>query len=238
MVIRFAHRGSLTEAPENTIPSFQRAVENGAGAIELDVQLTKDGQLVICHDENIERVARGNKGYIGQYTLRELKGIDIGSSFSEDFKGVTFCTLSDVLDICPPLVTVNVEIKNIPVFYDGIAQKVMDCLNAYDRLDNVIISSFDHVVLEEIQQLDPNVPIGLLFSIRIIDPWKYAKSTGLNVFSLHPHWVFVNESYINQSHEAGYKVIPYTVNDLNEFQRLEKLGIDGVFTNNPEIFSL
>lgn len=237
MIIHFAHRGSLTEAPENTLPSFERALQREARAIELDVQLTKDGHLVICHDQKIDRIAsEGNGGYIKDFTLEQLRQFDIGSFFSREFAGVSFALLEEVLDICPPDLLINIEIKNTPVFYPNIEKKLINCLRDYERLDPVIVSSLDHLALRRIRKLAPDVKIGLLFQDRILEPWQYAENTNLEPYSLHPRYTFVDEEFVKESHEAGFKVYPWTVDDPEDLQRLLDYGVDGVFTNNPDIF--
>ncbi|TCP21872.1 glycerophosphoryl diester phosphodiesterase [Scopulibacillus darangshiensis] len=240
MTIHFAHMGSSKERPENTLPSFQRALEHGAKAMELDVQLTKDGHLVICHDQKINRVAAaaGAAGFIKDFTLEEIEQIDVGSTFSEEYKGVTLTTLDAVLGICPPDVLLNIEIKNIPFFYEGIEEKVLDRLAAYNHTENVIISSFDHHSLKRIKALAPDTRVGLLFLDQLIEPWHYAKNCGIDVYSLHPRYVFIDENYVKKCHEAGFKVYPFTVDDIDMVEQFMAYGVDGVFSNNPEIFGL
>lgn len=236
MLINFAHRGSLTEAPENTLPAFQKAFEHGAKAIELDVQLTSDNQLVVCHDHKLTRFNKEATGLIKDYTLEEINHIDIGQSFHSKFVGTTLPTLEEVLSICPDTVLINIEIKNIPVIYDGIEEILLHKLEEKKRLDNIIISSFDHVALQKIQKLNSQIPIGMLFHYRILDTWEYAKMSDLNIYSIHPNHVFVDKDFIENCHTNGYKVYPYTVNSLDRYHKLVEFGVDGVFSNNPEIF--
>lgn len=237
MVLNFAHRGSLTEAPENTLPAIKKAIDHHALAIELDVQLTKDKHLVVIHDQKLNRFNREFPGFIKDYTLAEIKQIDVGSSFSPEYKGTTLATLEEILEICPNDIILNIEIKNIPVIYDGIETILLDCLKTHNRLDHIIISSFDHVALENMQKLDPTLPLGLLFYYRILNPWEYAKHCGLNISSVHPHVSYTDKQLIDSFHELGCKVYPYTVNDEKQYKQLIELGVDGVFSNNPSIFT-
>ncbi len=235
VVLNFAHRGSLTEAPENTLPAFQLAIEHGVKAIELDVQLTKDGHLVVCHDHKLTRFNK-HAGLIKDYTLEEIKQIDIGSSFHEKYKGVVLPTLSEVLEVCPKDLLLNIEVKNIPVIYQGIEKKLIDCLREHERLSNVILSSFDHVALKNIQEIDPSIPLGMLFYYRILNPWEYAKQSGLNITSIHPNNVYTDKEFVRECKAFGYNVYPYTVNDMERYEQLVEYGVDGAFSNNPEIF--
>ncbi|GIO23413.1 glycerophosphodiester phosphodiesterase family protein [Oceanobacillus sp. J11TS1] len=236
MVLNFAHRGSLTEAPENTIPSFEKALAHQPKGMELDVQLTKDQELVICHDAKLTRFNKNSKKMIQQLTWEEIQQIDIGSSFNEKYKGLHLCRLEDVLSITPPEVILNVEIKNIPVIYPGIEKRLLDCLEKYHRLDNVIISSFDHMALQNISKLHPALRLGMLFHYRILNTWKYAQASDLPIYSIHPNQVYVDQTFVQSCKEARYLVYPYTVNDKDRYEQLLSYGVDGVFSNNPEIF--
>lgn len=236
MVLNFAHRGSLTDAPENTLQAFQKAIDHGTRAIELDVQLTKDDHLVVCHDHKFTNYNKQINGRIRDFTLTEIKQIDVGSAFSQSFKGVTLPTLEEVLAICPSEMKLNIEIKNIPVIYAGIEEILLDCLRKYDRLDNVLISSFDHEALEKIQQLEPDLELGMLFYYRILRAWEYAKNSGLNISSIHPNNVYTDHQFIQNCQKNGYKVYPYTVNSVSRYEELVDYGVDGVFSNNARIF--
>ncbi|GGK01586.1 glycerophosphoryl diester phosphodiesterase [Lentibacillus kapialis] len=236
MPLNFAHRGSLTEAPENTLPAFQKAIEHGAKAIELDVQLTKDNHLVVSHDHKFTRFNKNVTGLIKDYTWDEVRQIDVGSAFSEEFAGTNLPTLEDVLDICPHHLFLNIEIKNIPVIYDGIEQRLLDTLSHYNRTENVIVSSFDHVALKNVQNINPDIDLGMLFYYRMLNPWDYAANSGLAIRSLHPNQVYVNQTFVQESKRHGYEVYPFTVNDVNRYAELVDFGVDGVFSNEPGVF--
>lgn len=236
MVLNFAHRGSLMEAPENTLSAMKKAIEHGAKAVELDVQLTRNGHLVVIHDHKLTRFNNEHPGLIKDYTLDDIKQIDIGSAFSDQFAGETLATLDDVLYVCPPDVLLNIEIKNIPVIYEGIEKKVLDCLHRNDRLDQVIISSFDHVALETVQKLNPDIPLGMLFYYRMLRPWEYVKHCGLDIYSVHPNAVHTDKEMVDAFHALGYNVFPFTVSDEKRYNQLIREGVDGVFSNNPKLF--
>lgn len=236
MKINYAHRGSLTEAPENTLASMQKALNHKPKAIELDVQLTKDGHLVVIHDHKFTRFNKNITGLIKDFTLEEIKQIDVGSSFSSKFTGETLATLEETLELIPRDILINVEIKNIPVIYEGIEKKVLDVLKAYNRLENIVISSFDHEALKKIQQLNANIPLGLLFYYRILEPWKYAQNTGLQLASVHPLYTTIDQQFIDQFKELDLRIYPFTVDDMTIYKQLLEMGVDGVFSNNPKIF--
>ncbi|GAA0604810.1 glycerophosphodiester phosphodiesterase [Virgibacillus siamensis] len=236
MTLNFAHRGSLTEAPENTIPAFQKALDYGAKAIELDVQLSKDNHLVISHDHHFRRFNSNITGNIKDYMLDEIRQIDVGSGFGEKFAGTTLPTLEEVLDITPSSILLNIEIKNIPVIYDGIEKILLETLTRHNRIDNLIISSFDHVALKRVQEINPDIPLGMLFYYRILNAWDYAKNSGLHISSIHPNQVYTDQTFVEECKKLGYKVYPYTVSDQERYEELLGFGVDGVFSNSPGIF--
>ncbi|HLR62774.1 MAG TPA: glycerophosphodiester phosphodiesterase family protein [Lentibacillus sp.] len=237
MPLNFAHRGSLTEAPENTLPAFQKAIDHGAAAIELDVQLTKDNHLVVSHDHKFTRFNKNVTGLIKDYTLEEIREIDVGSAFGEEFAGTSLPTLEEVLDICPESLFLNIEVKNIPVIYEGIEHILLDTLTAYQRTENLIISSFDHVALKKVQDMNPDIDLGMLFYYRMLRPWDYAANSGLNIRSLHPNQVYVDQTFVQESKRHGYEIYPFTVSDFDRYEELIGFGVDGVFSNEPGIFT-
>lgn len=236
MVLNFAHRGSLTEAPENTLPAFQKAIDHGAKALELDVQLTKDDHLIVCHDHKLTRFNKDATGLIKDYTLEEIKKVDVGASFSKEFSGVTLPTLKEVLAICPKDIKLNIEIKNIPIIYNWIEELLINCLTKNKRMQNVLISSFDHVALKRVQEIAPDIELGMLFYYRMLNPWEYAKNSGLNITSIHPNQIYTDQAFVENCKAFGYKVYPFTVNNLERYKELVDFGVDGVFSNEPKIF--
>src|SRR5690625_5063160 len=141
---------------------MKKAIDGGAQAIELDVQLTKDKELVVIHDQRLKRFNSNYPGLIKDYTLAEIKQIDVGSVFSDAYKGTTLATLQEILNICPDDLVINIEIKNIPIIYEGIEEVLLACLDQNKRLTQIIISSFDHLALEIVQSLNPALSLGLL----------------------------------------------------------------------------
>lgn len=235
MSIIFAHRGASSVAPENTLPAFQRAINQGCKAIELDVHLTRDEELIVCHDETIDRTTDGT-GYIRDQTLSSLQQRDAGSWFSDEFQGTRLPTLYEVLEICHDQILINIEIKNIPFIYKGIEEKALQTIRHFGFLENTIISSFDHHALLRVQYLQPNMKLGVLLANHLIDPWGYLKNAKLHAYSIHPLYTLIDDEFVLQSHKYGYQVFPFTVDERKEYQNLIMLGVDGVFTNIPSRF--
>jgi glycerophosphoryl diester phosphodiesterase len=233
----FAHRGASGNAPENTMAAFRLAVEQGCEAIELDVQLTRDGEAVICHDHFLNRTTNGS-GLIKDYTLAELQRLDAGGWFGETFAGERIPSLDEFLSfIAKTNVTVNIELKNLPIAYEHIERKVVELIHKHGMAEKVILSSFDHYSLAIAAKLDSSLKLGVLFATRLIEPWKYVARLPFAAYSIHPHFSFVDEEYVKECHNLGFKVIAYTVDDTDWYKHYRRFGIDGIFSNYPERFS-
>ncbi|HPZ07042.1 MAG TPA: glycerophosphodiester phosphodiesterase family protein [Candidatus Eremiobacteraeota bacterium] len=161
-VLIIAHRGSSKLAPENTMASFKEAYKHGATAIELDTHRTKDGYLVIIHDDTLDRTTNGH-GKVGDFTLKELKELDAGSWFGPEFKGEKIPTLEEVLQWAKGKVKVDIEVKNSSQ-YPGIEKDILKLVEEKDLKDDVFITSFDKSVSENIKDMAPEIKTGLLIS--------------------------------------------------------------------------
>ncbi|MBY0123524.1 glycerophosphodiester phosphodiesterase [Bacillus sp. S/N-304-OC-R1] len=228
----FAHRGSKGTHPENTLSAFKEAVRLGVDGIELDVHLTKDGEVVVIHDETVDRTTNGN-GKVQDFTLAELQKLDAGSWFSKDFTGEKIPTLNEVLDLLKDTeIVLNVEIKNDVIPYIGIEEKVLTIIDAYNYNNKTIISSFNHYCVKKVHQLNPSIETAILFMELLYEPWNYAKSLGAS--GLH---VYVPVSFTDMSKEStkmGFPVRVFTVNEEIQMNQLIDLKIDTIMTDYPE----
>ncbi|MFA7163177.1 MAG: glycerophosphodiester phosphodiesterase, partial [Eubacteriales bacterium] len=173
--IIYAHRGASAYAPENTGSAFTKAIEMGAGGIELDIHMSKDGHLMVIHDESLNRTSNG-KGLVKDLSLDELKGLDFGSWFDGSFKGERILTLEECLDLLEGWDGIlNVEVKSGPILYDGIEEKLVKVLSEYKMIDRTIVSSFNHYSLLAIKQLEPELKTGILYMAGLVEPWIYAQ---------------------------------------------------------------
>lgn len=230
-----AHRGASKYAPENTLPAFQKALEQGAQAIELDVRCTKDGIPVICHDATINRTSNG-KGYIHRLTLEQLKTYHFYHTFKKQFPNVTIPTLEEVLQLLQTEdVTLHVEIKQGPYIDHTIERKILTLIYKYDLENRVIYSSFDHYSLARIHRIDPQAKLGLLFHINLIDVFSYISRTNIPVYSLHFHHFYLTRDIVEKAHDRKMKVNGYTVNNRSLAKKYEELQIDGLMTDDPLI---
>ena len=232
----FAHRGAESSRPENTKDAFLHALNSGAKAIELDVQLTKDDIPVVIHDYRLERYNKDYLEPVNHYTYEELKKIDVGSFFSTEFSEARVPTLTSILEIVPQDVLLNIEIKNTPERHLGIEQQVADLISEFRTIDNTIVSSFDHIALKKIAEINPDLKLGVLIHYPLINAGQYVKSTGLNVVSIHPNKNIVDEAFIQECRQYNYKIYPYTIKNEADYDKMTRLGVDGFFTSVEDYY--
>jgi glycerophosphoryl diester phosphodiesterase len=228
----FAHRGSSAEAPENTISAFKLAIEQGADGIELDVQLTSDGQPVCIHDEMLDRTTNG-KGLVFHYSYDQISKLDAGYKF-EQYRGEPVPLLSQVMELLAPTnLLLNIELKNNILTYEGMERKVVELVRTYQMQSRVNISSFNHYSLVEVHRLAPEIETAILYDSSLYKPWNYAESIGAK--SLHPQFYSITEEIIKGAHAAKMQVRPYTVDDVHVAKSFAAMGVDAVFTNVPRL---
>ena len=230
-----AHRGfhdNRSECPENSLPAFERAIQMGYG-IELDVQLTKDGEMVVVHDEEIDRVSDGS-GFVKDYTLAELKILNFNKTHPE-YQDVKIPTLREVYEALKPTgMTINVELKTGIFWYKDLEKKVLELTKEMEMEDRVIYSSFNHYSIAKILELDPKASTGILYADIIYDVVNYAKKIGTG--ALHPATFHVQMAdFLQQYVESDLAVHVWTVNDKAEIERLMEAGVDAVITNYPDV---
>lgn len=229
----WAHRGASAYAPENTLEAFQLAWDMGADGIELDVHLCASGEVVVGHDDKVDRMSNGS-GYIKDKTLAELKALDVSGSFAQ-YAGAKMPLLSEVYALLKDSgMTVNVELKTRPFEYPGIEQKCVALAEEYGMTDRVIYSSFNHDSLLRIKQINPALPTGLLYSKQLEDTIPYAK--GQRADAIHPLFTLMYEGdLMAQVRAAGILVHPWTVDDPQEIEKLMRMGANALITNKPDV---
>ena len=228
-----AHRGASGYAPENTIAAINKALDMKADGIEIDVHLSKDGHLVVCHDEKLGRTSNGS-GYVKDYTLEELKKLDFGSWYSSDYANERIPTLEEVLCLLRDKnVLLHIEVKNNVIIYEEIEKALVNLVRKYEMVEKVIISSFNHYCVKEIKSLAPELKIGLLYSERLYKPGDYAKIVGAE--AIHPYYITINSDSINNCKKNSILINAWTINNPEHIKEAVALGIDGVITNYPDI---
>ncbi|MCU6708366.1 glycerophosphodiester phosphodiesterase [Paenibacillus sp. J5C_2022] len=225
-----AHRGASGEAPENTLGAFKLGLEQGCDAIELDVHLSREGEVVVCHDATLKRTT-DREGTIRELTVDELKRADAGLWFHESFKGERIPLMEEVFDLVPPGVMINIEMKDS---YSGAMEPALLALmKRKNRLDDVVVSSFDHKCLYKLKQLEPDVKIGLLYTMNPRTHAGFAQTFGLPVYSLHPHKAHVSEADVREAARSNLHVYPYTINDEATMRQYMDNGVSGIITDFP-----
>ena len=229
----YAHRGVSACHPENTLEAFSAAVEQGADGIELDVHLTQDGEIVVAHDERLERVSDGT-GYINDHTLEELKTLNFGKLFPNG-PVCRIPLLSEVFSLIKPSsLALNVELKTTERVYPELPEKLTALTREYAMEERVIYSSFNHYSLMQIKKIDPGAKIGLLYDLGVVDPWVYAKYLGAD--AIHPHYYIIAmlPETVARCHEHGIKVNVWTAEDDETIKLMFKCAVDGIITDKPD----
>ena len=232
--IKIAHRGSSGSYPENTRLAFEKAIEAGADMIEMDCRLSKDGHVVVIHDDRLDRTARA-KGFVRGKTLKQLKKLDVGAWLKKSFKGERIQTLEEILEIVSGKVEINLEIKSVLRGPLGIELKVLFIVSHFDYLERTIFSSFDYQSLRRLRELAPDVRIGVLYGAGIKDnPFQAARE--MNAYSLHIQREFATPHFLEEARELGLKSFVWTVNEVKEMEKFLSLGVDGIISDFPEKF--
>jgi glycerophosphoryl diester phosphodiesterase len=223
--------------------AFSLAIEQGADGFELDVHLTKDGEIVVAHDERLERVSNGT-GFLNDYTLDELKSLDFGKLYdgsklvnSTPGKHIyRIPTLAEVFSLVKPArLTLNIEMKTDERIYMKLPEKLAALTKEYSMEEQVIYSSFNHYSLQSIKKFEPAAKTGLLYDLALVDPWVYAKYTG--AYAIHPNYRIIAAlpETVSKCHENGIKVNVWTVDDPKIIKLMLKSGVDCIMTNKPDI---
>lgn len=230
----FAHRGARFAAPENTLAAFQAALDMGADGIELDVHCSKDGDLVVIHDFDVDATTDGH-GPVASYTTAELAGLNASAHFDGTFARTGLPTLAQVFDLVGDRCRVNVEIKNKDMLGGDQVEPLLAMIQDRELYDQVIISSFNPVTLIKVRWLDKRVAIGLLHYMPLPD---YLRAAWLGPIiqpqAVHPLHTLVDAEYMEWALAVNCAVNTWTVNDKTEAHRLAALGVDVIMTDAPD----
>lgn len=229
----WAHRGASAYCPENTLISFKKAIDLKADGIELDIQLTKDHELVVCHDETIDRTSNG-KGWIKDFTLEELKQLNFNQKFPE-LGPQEIPTMKEVLDLIQPTdLTINIELKNGVLPYPGMEEMILDLIKGYAMEDRVNYSSFNHYSCQKIKELKPDAYVGLLVRDIFIDLPEYTKN--LNMNSLNPAlYLLQYPDIVQKCHELGIDLNPWYVDEEEYIRLCINAHVNAIITDVPDV---
>jgi glycerophosphoryl diester phosphodiesterase len=229
----FAHRGSKAHAPENTLAAFELAIDHKADAIELDVKLSGDGQVVVMHDSTVDRTTDGT-GQVRKLPLAALKELDAGSHFDIAFRGEPIPTLEEVLETLGKRIPINIELTNLTSPGDALPAKVAELVTRHGMERQVMFSSFNPLALLRVRRYSPKVPIGLLGLDGVAGAWTRTLLANLIPHeALHPWVGNVDETLVKWTHSRGRRLHVYTVNEPSQMRNLYTWGADGLITDDP-----
>lgn len=229
----WSHRGVTEYAPENTLPAFEKAVELGVAGIELDVQRTRDGELVVIHDETVDRTSNGS-GAVVDLVLDEIRALDVGDGRS-GYGGLTVPTLREVMELLAPTgVRLNVELKDSIEPYPGMGLEVRSLATQCGMADRILYSSFNHYSLATLRGRVGREQLGLLYAEVLHEPWRYAIDFGAG--AVHPGMAAAayTPDLVAICHSLSIAVNVWTANDEAHIARLAALGVDVIMTDFPE----
>lgn len=212
--------------------AFELAIRQGSDGIETDAHLTKDGRLALMHDERLMRTT-GEDGLLCERTMEELRKLDAGSWFEDVFATSGVPELCQLLELAKPAnILLNIELKNSEIRYEGLEEKVLAELRRFDMVDRVIFSSFNHISMARVKQLEPRAQTALLYSDVLYRPADYARLCSSD--GLHPDFHHMDAELVAQAHAAGLAVRPWTVDDPEHVRALAAMGVDAIITNDPK----
>ena len=233
--IVIAHRGASLHAPENTLAAFDLAVRSGADAIEFDLKLTSDGEVVVLHDPTVDRTTDGS-GRVMQMTLAQVRALDAGAKFAPQFRGERIPTLDEVFSAVGSRVCMNIELANYASPFDGLVARVAEVVKKHQLQNRILFSSFLDWNLNRAHRLLPEVPVGLLTMRGWMGWWGRTFTWRRNGYqAFHPFYTDVAASQVDRAHAAGKRVNVWTVNAEADMRRMIGLGIDALITDDPAL---
>ncbi|WP_456276890.1 glycerophosphodiester phosphodiesterase [Bacillus sp. AK128] len=236
----YGHRGAKGTYPENTLLSFSKAIEQGVDGLEIDVHLTKDGEVVVIHDETLERTTNGT-GWIKDLSLAEIKQVSAGSPFTylteydKEWDTERVPTLKEVLELlAADPIELNIELKTYAVPYEGIEEKVHEIVKKYGNGRKVVYSSFHLPSLLRMKKIDPDSNIAWLLNDAISLPHDYIQTLQLEALHINKQLIMTRPELAQQIRLLSDQLRIWTVNEPEEIQRLLDLQVNAIITDYPE----
>ena len=233
-----AHRGASACCPENTLSAFRAAIEMKADMVELDVQLTADREVVVFHDAKLSRLTDG-RGMVADYPFARLRQLDAGVWFHKKYAGERIPALVEVLALCKGRMAVNIEVKTGAVtdaVSGGIEERCLKMVDQIGMKEHVVYSSFDPRAILHFKQIDREAPVAVLYEKKQHGsrlPSEIVLSLGVDAFNCSRREL--NGTWLADLKRHGIPVHIYTVNDEKNMRRLLEMGVDGIFTNRPDV---
>lgn len=223
-MLKIAHRGAKGYEPENTLKAFQKAVDLNADGIELDVHLSTDGHIIVMHDETIDKMTNG-KGFVNTFSLSELKSFLIAGQYE-------IPTLNEVFDLVDKKCFINIELKDAEtvIAVTTLIEKYISEKNW--NYNHFIVSSFDWNALQEVYNLNKNIPLGVLTETTIDSALAFAEK--VQAKAIHPDYELLTPEKTKQIQEKGFLVFPWTVNLEQDIQKIKSYNVDGIISDFPD----
>lgn len=223
-ILNIGHRGAIGFKPENTLPSFQKALDLNVDGIELDVHVCKTGELIVIHDFTVDRTTNGS-GAISELSLSDIKSLRINDE-------IEVPTLEEVLDLVDKRCLVNIELKGRhtakPVSH-LIEKYILESDYSYD---DFIVSSFQREELEMMYGINPNVPLGILTQASVNQALEWANA--FSAKAIHPHFSLLTDDNVQNAQAQGFKVYTWTINETEDIERIKTYNVNGIITDFPE----
>lgn len=231
-----AHRGARDVAPENTLAAFRAALEAGADGIELDVTRCATGEIVVIHDDTVDRTTDGH-GRVAEMPFGALRELDAGRWFNEAFRGERIPLLEEVLDLVGGKLRINIEIKGKDWRDTGIEAEIAETIRRRGLTSSIIISSFNPWALRRMRRAAADVRLGFLYAAPKtgLDLAPFFAPRFLGAEALHPHLALVDDTYVARAQRLGLRINVWTVNALEDIMRMVALGVDGIITDHPAL---
>jgi len=215
----YGHRGSPFKAPENTIASIKKALEDGCEAVEIDVRKTKDNKIVVIHDIRVDRTANG-KGFVSDFALNELKKLS--------FNGEKIPTLNEVIDFVGKKASIIIELKE-----ENLEKDIIKIIEKNGFLDKAIIISFYHKLIKNIKESNKKIKTGILLVGKPIDTVELAQEAEADYLFLN--YAFVDKELVSKAHKNNLKVYVWNIDAIKDLEEMLKLNVDGIGSNKPEL---
>lgn len=228
----FAHRGFSGKYPENTMIAFEKAIEAGCEGIEFDVHFSKDGQIVIIHDERIDRTS-DQTGLVRDMTYEELCKVDFSYKFKGEVEFQRIPTLREYMELVKQKdIITNIELKTGVFEYPGIEQAVYDMIKEYGLEEKMLISSFNHYSIKRMKDIAPEIKCGLLTDTWILRPGEYTKNCGVEAY--HPRFTMLTKEAVEDLKAHDVAINAWTINEQTDIDAMIDIGIDGIIGNYPD----
>lgn len=223
-ILKIGHRGAKAHVAENTLASFQQALDMGVDGIELDVHVCATGELVVIHDFTVDRTTNGS-GEVHKMTLSELKKLSIDGLYSIPL-------LDEVMALVNRKCLMNIEMKGRHT-----AKPVSDFIDGYVKsrawsYDDFVVSSFQREELLIMSDINKNIPLGILTQASVTQAWEWASE--FSAKAIHPHFSLLTESNVKKAQQAGLKVYTWTINETEDIERIKSYNVDGIISDYPE----